>query len=61
MDPRFPNFMIDELKELVSDLENALQPSNGVLYETVTIELRRQYEKQHRPASQNTLHAEDEG
>jgi len=46
MDPKFPNFLMAELKELVADLENALQPSNAVLYEVVLSELRRQYDKQ---------------
>jgi hypothetical protein len=46
MDPKFPSFMLAELKELVADLENGLQPSNGVLHETVVSELRRQYDKQ---------------
>lgn len=48
MDPKFPSFMMDQLKELISELEHALQPSNGVLYEVLVTELRRQYDKQQR-------------
>lgn len=51
MDGKFDFFMLGELRELVDDLEHALQPSNVVLHEVVVAELRKQYEAQQRQAS----------
>ncbi len=45
MDPRFPSFMIDELRALVSQLEGARQPENDELYKAVIHALRPQYDE----------------
>lgn len=45
MDGIFTEFMIDELENLLGDLKAGLQPSNIVLYEKVTQELRKQHDR----------------
>lgn len=45
MDPRFPNFMIDELRALLSQIEGAREPENDDLYKAVMQTLRPQYEE----------------
>lgn len=45
MDGKFSSYVIAELRELLSDMEAGLQPSNIVLSEIVTQELRKQYER----------------
>ena len=47
MDPRFPTYVISELRTLLSELEAGQQPSNIVLDEVVTKLLRRDYDRDH--------------
>lgn len=48
MDGKFTDFVIRELRELLSDMEAGLAPANIVLSEQITAELRKQYERQGR-------------
>lgn len=50
MDGKFSNFAIEELETLLSDMKAGLQPSNIVLSEVVTRELRRQYDRANPPS-----------
>lgn len=45
MDPRFPNFMINQLRALVGQIEDAKEPENAALYKAVMQALRPQYEE----------------
>lgn len=45
MDPHFPNFVIAELKTLLSEIEDAKQPSNSALHEAVIECLRKRWAK----------------
>lgn len=51
MDPKFPDFVLDELRTLLMEMGAALQPSNIVLHEKVTAELRKQYDRQNAASS----------
>ena len=45
MESSFTDFMLDELKTLVSEIENAQQPSNQALYERICRDLRQDYDR----------------
>lgn len=49
MDGKFSSFAIDELEALLADMKAGLQPSNVVLSEVVTRELRKQYDRANPP------------
>ena len=44
MDPKFPSFMIDELRALLNQIEGGRQPRNDDLYKAVIQALRPQYD-----------------
>jgi hypothetical protein len=48
MEGMFREFVIKELRELLADIEAGLLPSNIVLHERVTAELRKQYDFEQR-------------
>jgi len=48
MESGFTDFVLDELRQLISEIENVQEPSNVVLDETVKRELRIQYDRQQR-------------
>jgi len=46
MESGFKDFVLEHLRDLISDLETAQEPSNGALYEVVAHELRVQYDRE---------------
>lgn len=46
MEGKFYNYVLEELRTLISDLEAGLQPSNIVLHEVVVSRLRTAYDRQ---------------
>lgn len=46
MDSAFYAYVIRELRDLLVDMESGMQPANVHLHETVTILLRRDYERE---------------
>lgn len=45
MEGKFTNFVLENLRDLISEIENAQEPSNGALREAITAELRLQYDR----------------
>jgi hypothetical protein len=45
MDGKFTDYMIRELKDLISDMEAGLMPANLTLYEQVMGHLRREFDR----------------
>ena len=47
MDPRFHDYVIDQLETLLSDMRAGLQPSNIAFAENVIARLRKDYDQEY--------------